>query len=1698
MTIGSEALDNGGKLQPAQGLPGGSGILSEDERDAELPKGFWDFLGAGAVAKGMAPLWGSPAGKKYLAGMIVGLLPEHKTYVEPFVGGGAVFWRKEPSEVEVLGDMDPDVAFSWKFAQKVTDEQIAKLESFNWTSTRARFVELRKVEPSNDVQRFYKTRLVRWASFYNDGRTVNPMRLGQTFTMVGRLARGRDRLKGVKISEASYEKLIKEHDSKDTVFFLDPPYPEYNQNVGERSFDGEKFAEVLRSIKGKFLVTYGPKSDLSPFKGFETRKVTTASVTPRGGTAQKVTVLISNYPLPKRIQKAKKPESQGMMVALMLPKTAATELALSPLPEKVGRALGPDSLHLTLTYLGKIGEATREELEGLVLERTRRAISAAVSAHPPIEGKISGFGRFKEGALYASFDSPGLSTLQEAIAAALDGEGAAFAKEHGFTPHITLAFLEDGAETPDLTKLPKLALRFDHVSLMVGGEQEEFPLGGALAAEPEDLTTKELVAVHKYVHSRYNGHEILRRGGSWFYADIDEPVAAVPRRTCGHCGRSSTAEGHDGCLGTLPGVMNACCGHGVEREAYVRFIGGESVHGSDATLAQWSMPKSSDRLLELHARVTDELQKRGAPQLPPANELDAVSKAMEPWTKNDRRFAHVCRSGVELGPPIKLEDVMGRLSKGFQIAKPAIYLVGGLAVHGETRGDIDILLRLPPDTSPATRHAIEFRLGRALGPELAPRMSVMLDDYHGPFTDHVPLFDLEFTPSAQRERKEMRLSAEPAAVLKNKGLSAEAEQSREADRVEVGRFFHMSKPACSAMPEQSQTVKRLVRLYEERADDWLPTIAQKISRGAHHQIHKNGDKVLVISEDGEDNTDRFPKLVEAVQKLRPEKLVLAAEIEQWDGVQLCKREAVSTYLSSKETPDDEAAGIVANVYDILLVDGEDIHKAQIEVRLAELAGIGLPQATESRPDLQHRLNRVPSHHAQTVEQLERVTRSLQLLPSSEGAVFKRAGSSYRLEQSTKDDWVKFHSAAAPKSQVRKGKTAAALLVEAGPPNEWSGGVAAALGKLGRQRVAALWNALSKPDRQRVMAAFHKMFDAVDCFLDLEDSYGPIAKQKDPYLEIPPEDGTYRFVVQMHFRGKSVHGDLRFELRPKKLLIGWTLDVQIAGAQKAPVVSLAEARTAVAGDRMGKLSKIDFRSGDWAERPRRGASKPVRTLIKAQRKAPQPAAWLNVEGETEKPDRGEKPAAGATAKFPGVFHIVDSGGVEYLAQKATTHEYAFHGRGLNYRMFFRLLRLEKRVMKQLEPRLCEKCRTEPAVFDALPADCSEPPAAVCDDCVDSWAAGNHGTVISKQRVLPPSKPPKDGPFAEETWFAIRPDDQRPNVLQPDEVVKGWMPPLGISALPKAVRAQVPKELRYWTTKTSKRAKDLRDELVEGLSKGTVEIDFEAPFKRTTKAAPRFVLQEQIWRGPIQVRLGPTRQIWWVRIDTGKGKALEIELRRSPIDNTEVSAAVGNTSLSTLDAAGEVPPGTALNPSKDTPSFIVQQDRGAATIIERTDDRIVLELQGDKLDGVFELRRRDGSTWIWRRLEDTRKFIPLIKAQEAEGIVIGVVMEPEEVDGQGEITSKKVIREAAYRYLSRFGRSDGTKLGDMHKVFGQVGWDLVESWVQMGDTVIGEEKVKDGTWLMTWRKTPDAAGDAAWDQVKRGKRKGFSIGGHAKIV
>src|SRR5690606_9242259 len=92
-------------------------------------------------------------GKNRLAKKIIALFPEHKTYVEPFAGGAQLFFHKQPSEVEVLNDLDFEIVNFLRVCQWHHDELIRHLR---YTAASRRWFELvQKTDPVllTDIQR---------------------------------------------------------------------------------------------------------------------------------------------------------------------------------------------------------------------------------------------------------------------------------------------------------------------------------------------------------------------------------------------------------------------------------------------------------------------------------------------------------------------------------------------------------------------------------------------------------------------------------------------------------------------------------------------------------------------------------------------------------------------------------------------------------------------------------------------------------------------------------------------------------------------------------------------------------------------------------------------------------------------------------------------------------------------------------------------------------------------------------------------------------------------------------------------------------------------------------------------------------------------------------------------------------------------------------------------------------------------------------------------------------------------------------------------------------------------------------------------------------------------------------------------------------------------------------------------------------
>jgi len=125
-------------------------------------------------------------------------------------------------------------------------------------------------------------------------------------------------------------------------------------------------------------------------------------------------------------------------------------------------------------------------------------------------------------------------------------------------------------------------------------------------------------------------------------------------------------------------------------------------------------------------------------------------------------------------------------------------------------------------------------------------------------------------------------------------------------------------------------------------------------------------------------------------------------------------------------------------------------------------------------------------------------------------------------------------------------------------------------------------------------------------------------------------------------------------------------------------------------------------------------------------------------------------------------------------------------------------------------------------------------------------------------------------------------------------------------------------------------------------------------------------------------------------------------------------------------------------------------------------------------------------------DFEASFPVSKADSMQRLVYGVVLVPEEVDLQNDIIGEVGIEKTAHRFLADFNR--GNEMGHMHVRLGEIGIDLVESYIAPVDFTLGDQSVKKGSWVMG-AKIND---DDLWADVLAGRLTGFSVAGIATIL
>ena len=430
-------------------------------------------------------------------------------------------------------------------------------------------------------------------------------------------------------------------------------------------------------------------------------------------------------------------------------------------------------------------------------------------------------------------------------------------------------------------------------------------------------------------------------------------------------------------------------------------------------------------------------------------------------------------------------------------------------------------------------------------------------------------------------------------------------------------------------------------------------------------------------------------------------------------------------------------------------------------------------------------------------------------------------------------------------------------------------------------------------------------------------------QGDPYLTYPDESKDWKYVIQFHVRGLSVHGDLRLQIGPDTL-VGWTLDLGKSlirpmlrhtsesiltkvGITKSDVqdLKIAELSSKLEQNADGKKLKesLSKKTQDltipqfktllnelWKEEVEPIVNDPNRKIY-TQTKGSMSVTWLKMEGEV--------PAGtvGGTSELEGQIIIMDRGTVEHGTQKSYFHEYWLHGERAN------------------------------------------------------------GRIVIRRLATRPQWKTKES-FAWLTFFTKK--EERPYVISRRAVNRKWYPPKGISALPKETRVQIPEEYRYWISKDANAA---RDALVDKIGHG-VALKLAAGLQFSVK---------RVWHKGPEVQRGLPVTRYWILIHDGRKvmDAWDFGVDNDPLAETGITARrkSGSGFDDLLKVNGDISADHPASMTKKLVNHFDTSDSGTAQIIKDANSLLQIRLNGKTLKGSYVFVKEDPGSdmWIFERAE-----------------------------------------------------------------------------------------------------------------------------------
>lgn len=206
-------------------------------------------------------------GKFYARKIIEAYIPKHNFYIEPFLGGGSVFFHKNKVD-SWLNDFDKNLVNCYKNIQNNVVDLIDYLDGEIATKERHSYYK-NEFKPKSSLEKAARYYYLNRTSYSGIMKEVNCYwGYGEKYSMRpenwGRqLIKNHKKLQGCKLTSLDFEDIFDNLPKDKNIFiFLDPPYYNADQNkFYAKSFsieDHHRLSARLKKLpkKVKFLLTY--------------------------------------------------------------------------------------------------------------------------------------------------------------------------------------------------------------------------------------------------------------------------------------------------------------------------------------------------------------------------------------------------------------------------------------------------------------------------------------------------------------------------------------------------------------------------------------------------------------------------------------------------------------------------------------------------------------------------------------------------------------------------------------------------------------------------------------------------------------------------------------------------------------------------------------------------------------------------------------------------------------------------------------------------------------------------------------------------------------------------------------------------------------------------------------------------------------------------------------------------------------------------------------------------------------------------------------------------------------------------------------------------------------------------------------------------------------------------------------------------